>query len=1131
MKLESANTNTRRVHLRCDWLTGLFAVVALTAPAWARADQPAAAEKSATAQPAAEQLPPGAKVTKIEANPVSIHLKHKYDYSQLLLTGVLADGQRVDVTRIAQLEQPAEFVKVSPTRQVRPQSDGNAELKFSLDGQSLVVPVVVSGQKDDYPVNFVRDVTPAMSKMGCNAGTCHGAANGKNGFKLSLRGYDPQFDYRALTDDMAGRRFNRAAPDQSLMLLKFSGSVPHTGGVLTRPGEPYYELLRSWIAAGVKLDLKTPRVASIEVLPKNPEIPLPGMKQQVIVAATYTDGTVRDVTAEAFLESSLTDVVEVDKQGLATGTRRGEASLLARYEGSYAATTVVVMGDRSGFVWQDVPEFTHLDTLVYNKLKKVKVLPSDLCTDAEFIRRIYLDLTGLPPQSDEIRAFLADTRESKVKRDEMIDRLIGGPEFIEHWTNKWADLLQVNRKFLGEEGAWTFRRWIRQALSDNLPYDQFVYRVLTAGGSNLENPPASYFKVLREPGDAMENTTQLFLAVRFNCNKCHDHPFERWTQDQYYSMAAYFAQVGRKTAPEFADKKIGGTAVEQPLPLVEVIYDQPTGDVKHIRTGAVAPPKFPYAVAGLKADDASRREQLAHWIATKENPYFAKSYVNRIWSYLLGPGIIEPIDDIRAGNPPSNPALLDRLAKDFVDGGFNVREVFRTICKSRVYQHSLSTNKWNQDDEVNYSHAVARRLPAETLFDAVHAVTGATSNLPGVPVGFHAAQLPDSGVELADGFLALFGRPPRESACECERSTGVMLGQALNLVNGPTLADAIADPNNRIAKLIAAQPDDAKVVDELYVSILCRQPTPEELASGAAAIKDAAHEHEQQVALLADFEKNKLPARQAEWEKQQQPAVWTTLDVATATSAGGATLAKQPDDSWLLSGTAPPTDTYTLVGKTEMAGITGIRLEAMSDASLPAGGPGRAVNGNLVLNELRVSIAPPAADAAAAKPVALRGGVADFSQQDWPVAAAIDGDAKTGWAILPEVAKTHTSIYETSEDAGAAGGGTITLVLDQQFGQQHTLGRVKVSVTTSKRPLKLDDLPAPIAKVLAVAPDARTAEQKAELDKYYRTIDSEYQKLTALVSTAQAMQGQSRLQGAQDLAWALLNSPAFLFNR
>ncbi len=576
MKIESSRVARNR---KCCIIVSFGAALIVVAAARTGADQPAATT---------EQLPPGSKIDRIEAVPGSIQLKNKYDYAQLLLTGVLSDGQRVDVTRMAQVEQPAALVKVSATRLVRPAADGQGELKFSLGGQSISVPVAVSGQKQDYPVNFVRDVTPTMSKMGCNAGTCHGAANGKNGFKLSLRGYDPLFDHRALTDDMAGRRFNRAAPDQSLMLLKPSGGVPHMGGVLCRPGEPYYELLRSWIAAGVKLDLNVPRVASIDVLPKNPTIPLPGMKQQVIVMATYTDGTVRDVTAEAFIESSLTEVVEVDKQGLATGIRRGEASLLARYEGAYAATTADRDGRSQRLPWQDVRRFNHLDTLVYNKLKKVKVLPSDLCSDAEFIRRIYLDLTGLPPRSDEVRAFLADSR-----RHEIEARRADRPAHRQPRVHRALDE-QVGRpaasepQVPGRRGGVGLSRWIRQALSDNMPYDQFVYRVLTAGGSTLENPPAAYFKMLREPGDVMENTTQLFLAVRFNCNKCHDHPFERWTQDQYYHMAAYFAQVGRKTAPEVRQAqgrrhgRRGAVAAGRNHRTISR-----RGEVKHIRTGAV----------------------------------------------------------------------------------------------------------------------------------------------------------------------------------------------------------------------------------------------------------------------------------------------------------------------------------------------------------------------------------------------------------------------------------------------------------------------------------------------------------------------------------------------------------------
>ncbi|HVX14589.1 MAG TPA: DUF1549 and DUF1553 domain-containing protein [Pirellulales bacterium] len=1090
----------------------------------------AQAEEAAGRAP--EKLPDGRSVVRIEVAPPTVELKHPYDYRQLLVTAELDSGERVDVTRIVRVEAPEALVSFGPTGRVRPKADGGGELKFTLNGQTSIVPLTVSGQKQPYAVSFVRDVQPTLSKMGCNQGTCHGAANGKNGFKLSLRGYDPLFDHRALTDDLAGRRFNRAAPDQSLMLLKPTGAVPHVGGVLTHRGEPYYELLRAWIADGVKLDLDSPRVTSIDVSPKNPVLPLPGMRQQLVVMATYSDGRVRDVTAEAFIESSSTEKVEVDKQGLATAVRRGEAAMLARFEGAYAATTVIVMGDRSGFAWRDVPTNNHIDELVYNKLKKMRILPSELCGDAEFIRRIYLDLLGLSPTVEQVKAFLADARDSKTKRDELIDRLIGSTEFVENWTNKWADLLQVNRKFLGEEGAWAFRNWIEQAVASNMPYDKFVYTVLTASGSTLDNPPAAYYKVLRDPGDVMENTTQLFLAVRFNCNKCHDHPFERWTQDQYYHMAAYFAQIGRKPAPEYSGRNIGGTAVEQPLPLVEVVYDRNGGDVTHVRTGQVSAPQFPYAHAGQVPAQANRREQLARWIATKENPYFAKSYVNRIWGYLLGVGIIEPLDDIRAGNPPTNPELLQRLTDDFVASGFDVQALFRTICKSRVYQHSLATSEWNQDDEINYSHALARRLPAETLYDAIHRATGSEIRLPGVPANFLATQLPDSGVQLEDGFLNLFGKPPRESACECERSTGVMLGQALNLVNGPTIARAIADPGNRISKLVASEKDDRKVIEEIFLSVLCRLPSEQETTSALDAIRAEKEEQEKHVAALAAYERDVLPKKQAEWEQSQGAVSWVVLEPASVASAGGATLTRQPDSSILVSGGKPPADTYNFTAQTDLNVITGVRIELLPDDSLPAKGPGRAPNGNLVLNEFKLTAAP-AGDAAQAKPVALQNAQSDFGQDNYPAALAIDGNiqAPSGWAVAPRFGEPHMAIFETAQDISNAGGTLLSFTLDQQFGSEHTIGRFRISVTGAKRPLQLQGPPAAIGAILAVAAETRTPEQKIELANYFRSLDGELAQLQRLAAEAGKQAEAYRLLGAQDLAWALLNSPAFLFNR
>jgi hypothetical protein len=1180
-----------------------------------------------------ETLPPAAKVTALEVEPAEVRLRGKYDYIQLIVTGRLASGDRIDVTRMAEYgtDNPADccLVGVSQSGVVKAKTDGSGAVLVNLAGRSVRVPVTVAGANAGVHADFVRDVMPLLSRMGCNAGTCHGAQAGKNGFKLSLRGYDPLYDTRSLTDDLASRRVNIASPDDSLMLLKDTGAVPHVGGQLMRPGEAYYETIRSWIADGAKLDLSAPRVSKIEITPTNPTAQREGDRQQVRVVATYADGLVRDVTRSAFIESGNTEVATVDRTGLMTAVRRGEAPVLARFEGNYAATTLTVMGDRTGFAWEPPPAYNRIDELVAAKWQRMKIKPSDLSSDVEFIRRICLDLTGLPPTADEVRAFLDDPRDSKAKREALADKLIGSDAYVEYWANKWADLLQVNRKFLGTEGAAAFRKWIREAVAKDVPYDQFVREILTATGSNREHPAASYFKVLREPAATMENTTHLFLGVRFNCNKCHDHPFERWTQDQYYQTAAYFARTGLKADPASGERRIGGTAVEGAKPLYEVVDDLPAGEITHERTGQVTAPKLPFACKYEAPEHATRRQELAVWISSPDNPYFARSYVNRVWGYLFGVGIIEPIDDIRAGNPPTNPELLDYLTKQFVAGGFDVRKLMREIVTSRAYQLSVATNQWNADDRHNYSHALARRLPAEVLYDALHRVTGAVSKIPGLPPGTRAAALPDSGIELPSGFLNTLGRPPRESACECERTTGLQLGPVMALVNGQTIGEAIADANNELSKLVAKEKDDSKLVQELFLRILNRPATAKEVEASLKTLQSVDADHgklvqdlerseeewrpvqlkvekereaslgqaktalagyeielapklaeqekqrqariDQTSAALKKYEADVLPGKLAEWEKAHTPAIdWVRLNPRSLKATGRIKLTKQDDLSVFAAGPKGNT-VYTVVAGTDLRGITAVRLEVLGDERLPNGGPGRAPNGNFVLNQFELKVASKS-DPMNAQKAFFAKARADFSQENFTIGSAIDGSTNggKGWALAPNTGVSHWAVFELKEPINIEGGALLTFTFGQQFTQNdHQIGRFRLSVAAVKPPVALG-LSEDLQAVVDTPAAERTPKQQAALVKYFGTTDAELRKkqqalaeankplppdpklveLKAAVAEASkpvevdprllqlrqdvAMSGKQigdrRLTAAQDIAWALINSPAFLFN-
>ena len=682
------------------------------------------------------------------------------------------------------------------------------------------------------PVNFLRDVAPILNKVGCTSGTCHGAAKGKNGFKLSLRGYDPQFDYEALLYDLSGRRFNRADPARSLMLAKPSQEVAHGGGQRFEKNSDYYKIIYNWISQGVPFgDPAKDSVADLQVEPKQILMPKPGESVGVKVVARFGDGQTRDVTREAVIESNTPDVAKVSVSEQVNGERIGEATLLVRYQGKFAAMPVTVLNPKPGFAWNPLPQYNYIDQKVDAKLQGLKIQPSPVVDDAAFLRRASLDLTGRIPLPEEVRAFLADPTPSHQKRSKMIDRLIASPAYVDHWTVKWGDLLQSNRKYLGDKGVYEMREWIHDSIASNKPYDQMVRELLTARGSSYDDPAANYFRVTREAKPTMEKTTQVFLGVRMVCAQCHDHPFERWTQNQYYQMAAFFSAVGLRAGYEVGE---------------EIVFDQRAGyEMKHPKDGHEVAPQFLVASAKPIAvpRDGGRRDALAEWIVSRDNPFFAKAIANRVWSYFFGKGIIDPVDDIRASNPPSNPALLDALTKDVIDHNFDLQYLMRVIANSRAYQASIDVNEWNAGDRDNFSHAFPRRLGAEELMDAVSSAAGARPNFPETPEDTTAEQLVDPHIGQ-DGFLDVFGRPPRESACECERRSDFSLPQALNLVNGTTISDAVADPKGRVAALVLGGRSDAEMVDELYLASLGRPPSVEErergvryLAGGARAMR------------------------------------------------------------------------------------------------------------------------------------------------------------------------------------------------------------------------------------------------------------------------------------------------------
>ena len=756
-------------------------------------------------------LPPQSKLTGRRAT------------AQLVATARGVDGSVQDQTRSVEWvsSNPA-VASVSPKGRVVPTGNGTATIVARKGSLEASTDITVVGMDQPAHVSFRRDVIPAFSQAGCNTGACHGTPTGKGGFRLSLRGYLPDQDFSTLSREVAGRRINPMAPETSLVLRKPLGQIPHEGGLRLTRDSKTFEFLHDWIKEGATDDPAAPAAVRLEILPETRVLTAPATTQQVAVLVHGADGIVTDVTPICYYDSSNPTIAEVDPDGYVRFKQRGEVAIIAHYLNLVANIRLTHLVEVPGFVQAQVPRENAIDHAVFQKLNKMRIRPSELCTDREFIRRVYLDVLGVLPTSTEVSEFLADS--PATRRDHVIDRLLVRPEFHDFWALKFADVFRSNGRLIQTKGAYAFHRWIRESLERNVPMDQLVRALLTSEGSTFRNPAANYYRISRDPETAVETTAQLFLGVRIQCAKCHNHPFERWTQDDYYGFAAFFSQIGRKRGN---------------LPDEEVVFATGSGDVRQPRTGKTMQPK---ALGGPVLDDPKapdRRVRLAAWLSGPGNPFFAKSLVNRIWFHLIGRGIVEPVDDFRDSNPACNDELLSSLTDDFVKNGYDLKRLIRSILHSRTYQLSATTNPLNADDSLYFSHAQTKLLPAEVLLDAISAVTGTTTAFNGLPNGARATQIPDGTID--NPFLKTFGRPARELACECERESESNLSQALQLIGGATVNGKLRDDGGRMALLTKSGKSPEQITRELYTVALSREPSASELAAATkhlAAAKD-----------------------------------------------------------------------------------------------------------------------------------------------------------------------------------------------------------------------------------------------------------------------------------------------------
>ncbi len=758
----------------------------------------------------------GPAIVAVEVEPARVVLRGSDGTSQVIVTGRAADGTPTDLTASARFASRSSAVAtVDADGMIRPAGDGTTTVDVSAGGRTATVEVVASDFANARPVRFVAEVVPILTRYGCNAGGCHGKSSGQNGFRLSLLGFDPKSDYDSLVKEGRGRRVFPAAPAASLLLRKPTAQVPHGGGKRFDVGSPEHNTLARWIGQGTPTGAgREPELTRLVVEPGRRVVPRNG-RQQLRVVAHHGDGTSTDVTRLAQYQSNAADLAEVDARGVVRALDGvGEAAIMARFGGQVAVARATIPSGVEPSGADEPPTANFVDPLVAAKLRELGLRPSAACTDAEFARRSALDVCGVLPEPADVIAFEADA--DPAKRAGWVERLLGRPEYADLFALKWSAILRNKRELgdLSRAGTFAFHGWIRQSIAENKPYDRFVAEIVAARGEGGVHPPVAWYRQSVTTEERVDDSAQLFLGVRLGCARCHHHPFERWSQDDYYGFASIFARVGTKPGAD---------------PALPRVYNLAAGLAINPVTGEARRPKPPGGPElGDLGPHRDPRADLVEWLRRPDNPFFARAVVNRYWKHFLGRGPVEPEDDMRATNPPSNPELLDALADDFVRTGYDLRRLVRTIATSRAYGRSSRADGSNRDDRRNFARFYPRRLPAEVLLDAIDTVAGAREEFAGLPPGSRAAQLPDDG--FASYFLDVFGRPRRESVCECERPAEANLSQTLHLLNSDEVQGKLAAPGGRAASLAVDARPEAEKVEHLYRLALARRPTDDERA-------------------------------------------------------------------------------------------------------------------------------------------------------------------------------------------------------------------------------------------------------------------------------------------------------------